>query len=508
MTATSLSRGMSTVTRCRLCSRAPTMRMLSAIGRAAPAPWAGAGCALRSLPDAAAAVARSGDLAPDGAGALRACPRRSCARPPAPGRSACRAARPPPAALRRRPGRPRRRPRGRGPGSSRRRAPPRCCARPRRRSGRPPRGGGSRRPGPPRPRRAGRSSARRAGRAARAPSPPRRAPARASAAALRRRRASAPAGRATGSRGRGRAWAGGPGAAPGRRRRGGRRRPRAGRGRPRSRGPGSAPRAPRAGNGGRRRPRTSRRRPGRNCISTFSYPAPSHTGQAPDAELNEKEVGLRPRSRASGVFANSLRSGSRTPMYVAALTREDAPSGAWSTSVTPVRRSRPVDPVAGPGLGLAEAELPAQVAVEHLVHERGLAGARDAGHAHEQAEGDRDRDVPEVVLARTPDEEAPGGVGLPTPRGARHRKEPREVHPGLRAGLLEQARDRALVDDLAALAAGPRAEVDDVVGGGDERRVVLDHDHRVAGVRQPAQDAGRGGEASRGCRPTDGSSST
>ena len=36
--------------------------------------------------------------------------------------------------------------------------------------------------------------------------------------------------------------------------------------------------------------------------------------------------------------------------------------------------------------------------------------------------------------------------------------------------LPEQARDRALVDDLAALAAGPRAEVDDVVGGGDERR--------------------------------------
>ncbi len=53
---------------------------------------------------------------------------------------------------------------------------------------------------------------------------------------------------------------------------------------------------------------------GRNCISTFSYPAPSHTGHAPAAELNEKEVGLRPRSRASGVFAKTLRSGSRTPM--------------------------------------------------------------------------------------------------------------------------------------------------------------------------------------------------
>ncbi len=71
------------------------------------------------------------------------------------------------------------------------------------------------------------------------------------------------------------------------------------------------------------------------------------------------------------------------------------------------------------------------------------------------------------------------------------------MQPGLRAGLPEQARDRALVDDLAALAAGPRAEVDDVVGGGDERRVVLDHDHGVAGVRQPAQDGGEAGRVAR-----------
>ena len=62
--------------------------------------------------------------------------------------------------------------------------------------------------------------------------------------------------------------------------------------------------------------------------------------------------------------------------------------------------------------------MPAQVAVEHLVDERGLPGARYPRHAHEQAEGDRDRDVPEVVLTRTPHEEAPGGVGLPTPRVA------------------------------------------------------------------------------------------
>ena len=93
-----------------------------------------------------------------------------------------------------------------------------------------------------------------------------------------------------------------------------RRRSRAGRARPRSRGPGSAPRAPRAGSGGRRRPRTSRTRRAGTASRPSRSPRPRRPGRRPAAELNEKAVGLRPRSRASGVFANTLRSGSSTPM--------------------------------------------------------------------------------------------------------------------------------------------------------------------------------------------------
>ncbi len=52
------------------------------------------------------------------------------------------------------------------------------------------------------------------------------------------------------------------------------------------------------------------------------------------------------------------------------------PEGGLVHEGDPGELSRPVDPVAGPGLGLAEAELPAQVAVEHLVDERGLARSR------------------------------------------------------------------------------------------------------------------------------------
>jgi hypothetical protein len=50
-----------------------------------------------------------------------------------------------------------------------------------------------------------------------------------------------------------------------------------------------------------------------------------------------------------------------------------------------------------------------------------------------------------------------------------------------------QAADGALEDDLAAGGAGAGAEVHDVVGDRDHRRLVLHHEHRVALVPQPQQ---------------------
>ena len=47
----------------------------------------------------------------------------------------------------------------------------------------------------------------------------------------------------------------------------------------------------------------------------------------------------------------------------------------------------------------------------------------------------------------------------------------------------------ALGDDIAAVLAGARADVDHVVGGADRVLVVLDHDHRVAEVAQTGQRA-------------------
>ena len=50
-----------------------------------------------------------------------------------------------------------------------------------------------------------------------------------------------------------------------------------------------------------------------------------------------------------------------------------------------------------------------------------------------------------------------------------------------------QTVDAAFEDDFASGGAGARAEVDDVIGDGDDLRLVLDHEDRVALVTQPPQ---------------------
>ena len=64
-----------------------------------------------------------------------------------------------------------------------------------------------------------------------------------------------------------------------------------------------------------------------------------------------------------------------------------------------------------------------------------------------------------------------------------------EVLAGQRTRRLEHVVELALRDDLAAVHAGARADVDDVVGQADRVLVVLDHDHGVAEVAQAGEGA-------------------
>ena len=59
--------------------------------------------------------------------------------------------------------------------------------------------------------------------------------------------------------------------------------------------------------------------------------------------------------------------------------------------------------------------------------------------------------------------------------------------PGAGPGIADQLRRRALEDQLSAQITRAGTEVDDVVGGANRFFVVLDHDHGVAKIAQPAE---------------------
>ena len=54
-------------------------------------------------------------------------------------------------------------------------------------------------------------------------------------------------------------------------------------------------------------------------------------------------------------------------------------------------------------------------------------------------------------------------------------------------GRLHHLGDRAGGDDLAAMDAGLRPDIDQVIGGADRLFVMLDDDHGVAEIAQPFQ---------------------
>ena len=72
-----------------------------------------------------------------------------------------------------------------------------------------------------------------------------------------------------------------------------------------------------------------------------------------------------------------------------------------------------------------------------------------------------------------------GGTGIS--------RRPERYWPVIESGWVEQVLDRAGVDDLAAVLAGARADVDDPVGDADGVLVVLDDDQGVAEVLEPDQ---------------------
>ncbi len=138
------------------------------------------------------------------------------------------------------------------------------------------------------------------------------------------------------------------------------------------------------------------------------------------------------------------------------------------------------------GLGrVAAAVEPARGGLlDGLDQQRGLAAAGDAGHAGEAAERDRRRDVLEIVAARAAHDELAALVELAPLGRERDGALAGEILAGEALRMRHDLGRRSFRDDLAAMHARGRADVDDVVGLQDRVLVMFDDNHGIAEVAQ------------------------
>ncbi len=153
-----------------------------------------------------------------------------------------------------------------------------------------------------------------------------------------------------------------------------------------------------------------------------------------------------------------------------------------------VEMLEPLDPVEGGGGVGRIVQTPRGGLVQGLDGEGRLAAARHAGDAGEDADRDLARDVLQVVARGAGDLQHPLAVDGAAAFGRQFDlARPGQVLAGQGFWIGHDFRRRALGADRAAVDAGGRTHVDDVVGRQDRLFVMLDHQHRVAEVAQPLQ---------------------
>ena len=129
------------------------------------------------------------------------------------------------------------------------------------------------------------------------------------------------------------------------------------------------------------------------------------------------------------------------------------------------------------------AEVAHQRGHQHVLDQRGLARAADAGDGDQALQRKVHVDAAQVVLARAFEDEARRGLGHHALEAEAHLLAAAQVGAGQRVGMA-QVVGRAVEDDLAAARAGAGAHVDHAVGREHHGRVVLDHDQGVACIAQ------------------------
>ncbi len=163
------------------------------------------------------------------------------------------------------------------------------------------------------------------------------------------------------------------------------------------------------------------------------------------------------------------------------------PIGDWSMSITLSICSKPSIRSCSAGIFARAHDAARGRLVERLDQEGRLAAARNAGHRGEDAERNRGRDVLQIVAAGADDLDFLALLRLAPLGGNGNAEFAGQIFAGQRLRIGHDVLRRALRHDLAAVDAGGRADIDDIVGRHDRVLVMLDDDHRVADVAQMLQ---------------------
>src|ERR1700682_2240937 len=127
-----------------------------------------------------------------------------------------------------------------------------------------------------------------------------------------------------------------------------------------------------------------------------------------------------------------------------------------------------------------------QAAIQNVAHQRALARAADAGDTDQLAQREIHIDVLQVVLGGATHNDHLA-VTLAAPPRQRDRSLTAKKRARDRLGRFQDVVERPGGDNVSAVLAGSRSDVDDEVGRPHRLFVVLDHDHRVADVSQRQQ---------------------
>ena len=147
---------------------------------------------------------------------------------------------------------------------------------------------------------------------------------------------------------------------------------------------------------------------------------------------------------------------------------------------------QPPDRLVPPGHLTRTVELVGENHIEDVVDQRRLARSRNPGDRNEIAQREADVDVMQVVLT-CPNHGDLAPVLRASTGGDGNLAATGEIGAGDGLSVGQQVRDRAGVDDIAAVLPRTRTDVDDPVGGRNGVLVVLDDDDRVAQVAQSGQ---------------------